>query len=326
MEYGRLGSTGTMVSRICLGMMTYGSKTWRPWILDEEQARPLVRAAIEAGITFFDTADVYSLGLSEEITGRLLKEYGPSRDQLVIATKVFYPMSNGMNDGGLSRKHIVQSVDASLKRLGVDYIDLYQIHRADPSTPIEETLTALDSLVRAGKVLYLGASSMYAWQFTKMLEFQRHNGLARFVTMQNHYNLVYREEEREMIPLCESEGVGIVPWSPLARGLLTGSRKPGATQGPTLRAQTDEPAHTMYNEGDRVVVERVEQLAAERGVKPAQVALAWMLSKKVVTAPIIGVSKVHHLEDAIGALSVKLEPDEIKRLEEPYTPHPILGH
>jgi aryl-alcohol dehydrogenase-like predicted oxidoreductase len=211
MEYGRLGTTGTTVSRICLGMMTYGKKSWRPWILEEEEARPLIRAAVEAGITFFDTADVYSLGASEEMTGRLLKEFGPSRDQLVIATKVFYPMSEGKNDGGLSRKHIVQSVDASLKRLGVDYIDLYQIHRFDPVTPMEETLSALDSLVRAGKVLYLGASSMYCWQFLKMLDFQKQNSLARFVTMQNHYNLIYREEEREMIPFCEAEGNVVSP-------------------------------------------------------------------------------------------------------------------
>jgi aryl-alcohol dehydrogenase-like predicted oxidoreductase len=326
MEYGRLGNTGVTVSRICLGMMTYGSKTWRQWILEEDEARPFVRAAVEAGINFFDTADVYSLGVSEEITGRLLKEYGPSRDQLVIATKVFNPMSKDLNDGGLSRKHIVQSVDRSLKRLGLDYIDLYQIHRFDPHTPIEETLEALDSLVRAGKVLYLGASSMYAWQFLKMLEFQRQNGLARFVTMQNHYNLVYREEEREMIPLCQSEGVGLIPWSPLARGFLAGNRKPGEGQGGTLRAQTDDFGRTLYNDADYVVVQRVEEVAKERGVKPAQVALAWVLSKSAVSSPIIGASKAHHLDDAFAALSIKLNPEEIKRLEDPYTPHPILGH
>ena len=325
MEYGRLGTTGATISRICLGMMTYGKKSWRPWILEEDQARPLIRAAVEAGITYFDTADVYSLGASEEMMGRLLKEFGPSRDQLVMATKVFYPMSEGKNDGGLSRKHIIQSVDASLKRLGVDYIDLYQIHRFDPETPMEETLSAFDSLVRAGKVLYLGASSMYAWQFLKMLEFQKHNGLARFVTMQNHYNLIYREEEREMIPLCNSEGIGCVPWSPLARGMLAGTRLRGEARDGSLRAQTDGPAHEMYNDAEFGVVDRVDQVAAERDVKPAQIALAWLLSKKVISAPIIGVTKAHHLEDAVAAASLKLNTEEIRRLEEGYIPHPVLG-
>jgi aryl-alcohol dehydrogenase-like predicted oxidoreductase len=326
MEYGRLGTTGATISRICLGMMTYGKKSWRPWILEEEEARPLIRAAVEAGITFFDTADVYSLGASEEITGRLLKEFGPSRDQLVIATKVFYPLSQEKNDGGLSRKHIMQSVDASLRRLGVDYIDLYQIHRFDPETPMEETLSALDSLVRAGKVLYLGASSMYSWQFLKMLEFQKQNGLARFVTMQNHYNLMYREEEREMTPLCEAEGIGCVPWSPLARGMLAGTRKRGETKEGSLRAQTDEPAHDMYNDADYAVVDRVVEIAAARGVTPAQIALGWLLSKKAVSAPIVGVTKPHHLEDAVAATSLRLTADEIKRMEELYIPHPVLGN
>ena len=326
MEYGRLGNTGSTVSRICLGMMTYGSKSWRKWILEEEEARPFVRAAIEAGINFFDTADVYSLGVSEEITGKLLKEYGPAREQLVIATKVFNPMSDAPNDGGLSRKHILRSVDRSLKRLGLDYIDLYQIHRYDSKTPIEETCEALDSLVRAGKVLYLGASSMYAWQFCHMLDFQRHNGLARFVTMQNHYNLVYREEEREMIPLCASEGIGLLPWSPLARGFLAGNRKQGEQQQGTLRAQTDDYGRSLYNDADYTVVDRVEEVAKARGTKAAQVALAWVLSKPQVSAPIIGASKQYQLDDAIAALSIKLEPEEIARLEEPYTPHPILGH
>ena len=326
MEYGKLGSTGVTVSRICLGMMTYGSKSWRQWILEEDDARPFVKAAIEAGINFFDTADVYSLGVSEEITGKLLKEYGLTRDEIVIATKVFNPMSKDPNDKGLSRKHIMQSVDRSLKRLGTDYIDLYQIHRFDPHTPIEETVTALDDVVRAGKVLYLGASSMYAWQFLKMLECQKQNGLARFVTMQNHYNLVYREEEREMIPLCESEGIGLVPWSPLARGFLAGTRKPGDEKGSTLRAQTDDFGRSLYNDADYTVVERVNEVANERGVKPAQIALAWVLSKKAVSSPIIGASKQYQLDDAIASLPIKLSEEEIKRIEEPYTPHPVLGH
>lgn len=325
MEYKKLGNTGTTVSRICLGMMTYGSKTWRKWILEEEESRPFVRRAIEAGINFFDTADVYSLGVSEEITGRLLKEYGPARDQLVIATKLFNPMSNDRNDRGLSRKHIMQSVDRSLKRLGVDYIDLYQIHRFDSQTPIEETLTALDDVVRAGKVLYLGASSMYAWQFLKMLDFQREHNLARFVTMQNHYNLVYREEEREMIPLCSSEKVGLIPWSPLARGFLAGNRKPG-DDGSTLRAQTDEYGRSMYRDTDYTVVERVEEVARERNVKPAQIALAWVLANPNVSAPIIGASKLYQIEDALTALEIKLTLEEITRLEQPYEPHQILGH
>jgi aryl-alcohol dehydrogenase-like predicted oxidoreductase len=322
MQYTRLGTTGTTVSRICLGMMTYGSKTWRPWVLDEEEAKPFVQRALESGINFFDTADMYSLGESERITGKLLKDFGARRDEIVLATKVFQPMSDRPNDGGLSRKHIVQSVDASLRRLGVDYIDLYQIHRRDPNTPMEETLFALDSLVRAGKVLYLGASSMFAWQFLKMLEFQKANGLARFVSMQNHYNLVYREEEREMIPLCASEGIGMIPWSPLARGFLAGKK----TNEGTLRAQTDDLKKTYYKESDYAVVDRAEEIATARGVKPAQVALAWMLSKPVVSAPIVGASKPYQLEDAIASVDIELTEDEIERLEEPYEPHRILGH
>jgi aryl-alcohol dehydrogenase-like predicted oxidoreductase len=321
MEYGRLGTTGATISRLCLGMMTYGSKSWRQWVLEESEARPFVQRAIEAGINFFDTADMYSLGESERITGKLLKEYA-RRDEILIATKVFNPMSDRPNDQGLSRKHIIQSVEGSLKRLGVDYIDLYQIHRGDPNTPIEESLAALDSLVRSGKVLYLGASSMFAWQFLKMLEFQKQNGLARFVTMQNHYNLVYREEEREMVPLCLAEGIGMVPWSPLARGFLAGNRKGEGT----TRAKTDDLAQKYYKDSDYVVVDRVEEIARQREVKPAQVALAWMLSKPVVSAPIIGASKSYQLEDAIGAIGLKLTEDEIKRLEEPYEPHTILGH
>ena len=322
-----LGHTGVRISPLCLGMMTYGAKSWREWILEEEDAKPFVRRAVEAGINFFDTADVYSLGESERITGKLLREFQPRREELVIATKVFNPMSSGHNDRGLSRKHIMASIDASLKRLGVDYVDLYQIHRFDKNTPIEETCEALSDVVKAGKALYLGASSMYAWQFQKMLNFQATNGLARFVTMQNHYNLVYREEEREMMPLCEDQKIGCIPWSPLARGFLTGSRKRGDGKTETLRARTDDFGHTLYyRETDFDVVDRVLELAAQRNVKPAQIALAWILSKPAVSAPIIGASKLYQLEDALHAVNLKLTPDEIKRLEEPYEAHPVLGH
>jgi 1-deoxyxylulose-5-phosphate synthase len=327
MSYVRLGSTGVRVSPLCLGMMTYGSKKWREWVLEEDESRPLVRRAVEAGINFFDTADMYSRGESEVVTGKLLREFQPRREELVIATKVFNPMSDGPNDRGLSRKHIMASIDASLKRLGVDYVDVYQIHRFDPQTSIEETCEALSDVVKAGKALYLGASSMYAWQFLKMLNFQRENGLARFVTMQNHYNLVYREEEREMIPLCLDQQVGCIPWSPLARGFLTGSRKRGDGKSETTRARTDDFAHGMYyRDSDFDIVDRVTEIAAQREVKPAQVALAWILSKPAVSAPIVGASKPYQLEDAIGALSLKLTEDEIQRLEAPYEPHPILGH
>jgi aryl-alcohol dehydrogenase (NADP+) len=329
MEYVNLGTTGTKVSRLCLGMMTYGSSTWREWVLEEEASKPLIRRAVEAGINFFDTADMYSVGVSEEITGRALKEFAGARENVVIATKVFNPMGDGPNDRGLSRKHIMAAVDASLKRLGVDYIDLYQIHRFDPHTPIEETVQALGDLVRAGKVLYLGASSMYAWQFLKMLETQRQLGVARFVIMQNHYNLVYREEEREMIPLCRAEGVGLIPWSPLARGFLAGNRKANEekTAAETVRARTDEYAHGLYyRPSDFTVVDRLTEIATARGVKNAQVALAWMLSRPGLTAPIVGASKMYQLEDALAALEIKLTPEEIARLEEPYEPHPVLGH
>jgi len=327
MTYRRLGQTGTRVSAICLGMMTYGSKKWREWVLEEDEARPLVKLAVESGINFFDTADVYSLGESEVVTGKLLKEFQPRREELAIATKVFNPLSEGVNDRGLSRKHIMASIDASLKRLRVDYVDLYQIHRFDKETPIEETCEALNDVVKAGKALYVGASSMYAWQFLKMLDYQGQNGLARFVTMQNHYNLVYREEEREMIPLCLDQGVGCIPWSPLARGFLTGTRKRGDGKSETTRARTDDFAHNLYyRESDFGIVDRVVEVAAQRGVKPAQVALAWMLTKPAVSAPIIGASKASQLEDAVGALQVKLSEEEIKRLEEPYEAHPVLGH
>jgi 1-deoxyxylulose-5-phosphate synthase len=322
-----LGHTGARITPLCLGMMTYGSKKWREWILEEDEARPIVKRAVEAGINFFDTADVYSIGESEAVTGKLLREFQPRREELIIATKVFSKMGDAPNDRGLSRKHIMASVDASLKRLGVDYVDLYQIHRYDKDTPIEETCEALHDVVKAGKALYLGASSMYAWQFQKMLQFQQENHLARFVTMQNHYNLVYREEEREMIPLCLDQQIGCIPWSPLARGFLTGSRKRGDGKSETVRARTDDFAHGLYyRDSDFTVVDRVLELAAQRNVKPAQIALAWILSKPAVSAPIIGASKLYQLEDALTALQLKLTPDEIHRLEEPYEAHPILGH
>lgn len=315
------------VSPICLGMMTYGSKKWREWVLEEEESRPLVRRAVEAGINFFDTADMYSLGESEVLTGKLLREFQPRREELVIATKVFNPMSDSENDRGLSRKHIMAGIDASLKRLGVDYVDLYQIHRFDPHTPIEETLEALNDVVRAGKALYLGASSMYAWQFAKMLSVQKEHGWARFVTMQNHYNVVYREEEREMIPLCLDQKIGCIPWSPLARGFVTGSRKRGDGKSETTRARTDDFAHGLYyRESDFSVVDRVTEIAGERGVTNAQVALAWMFTKPVVSAPIIGSSKMFQIEDALSSLDLKLTDEEVKRLEAPYEPHPIVGH
>lgn len=326
MEYVKLGKTGLTVSRICLGTMTYGSKKWREWVLEEEEGRPFIKRAIEAGINFFDTADMYSQGVSEEILGRALKDFGPSRDRVVIATKVFNPMGDDPNLKGLSRKHIMHAIDDSLRRLGTDYVDLYQIHRFDPETPIEETMEALNDVVRAGKALYIGASSMYAWQFQKMLHLSDTRGYARFVTMQNHYNLVYREEEREMIPLCQAEGIGLIPWSPLARGFLAGNRNKEA-KGETLRSKTDDFAHKLYyRDSDFTVVDRITEIATRLGVNNAQVALAWMLAKPEITAPIIGASKMSHLEDALKALDVKLSADDIKALEEPYEPHPVLGH
>jgi aryl-alcohol dehydrogenase (NADP+) len=325
MDYVNLGPTGLKVSRICLGTMTYGTSKWRPWVLDEEPSRPFIRRALELGINFFDTADMYSLGTSEEVLGRALRDFGPARDRTVIATKVFNPMGDDPNQRGLSRKHIVHAAEDSLRRLGTDYIDLYQIHRFDASTPVEETLEALDSLVRSGKVLYLGASSMFAWQFSKMLHLAGERGWARFVTMQNHYNLLYREEEREMNPLCRDQGVGLIPWSPLARGVLAGSR-----QGETIRAKTDGYATQLYGErlagADQAVVDAVARVAKGRGVAPAQVALAWLSGRPEVVAPIVGASKPHHLEDAVASLSVKLGVEEVRILEEPYIPHPIAGH
>jgi len=324
MEYVRLGTTGLQVSRICLGCMTYGSPEWREWVLDEEAGRPFIKRALELGITFFDTADMYSLGASEEVLGRALRDFA-RRDEVVIATKVYHPMSDRPNDRGLSRKHIMKSIDNSLRRLGTDYVDLYQTHRWDYETPIEETLDALNDVVRAGKARYLGASSMFAWQFAKALHLQGQRGYARFVTMQNHYNLVYREEEREMIPLCLDQGVGVIPWSPLARGFLTGNRPRGA-EAATQRGRTDTISHALYNEGDYTIVDRVSALATERGVSNAQVALAWLLGRPGVSAPIVGASKMYQLEEAVAALDVRLSAAESAALEEPYTPHRVLGH
>jgi aryl-alcohol dehydrogenase (NADP+) len=325
MEYVRLGKTGLKVSRICLGMMTYGTPEWRPWVLDEAQSRPFVARAIEHGINFFDTADMYSKGVSEEVLGRALKEH-LRRDQAVIATKAFFPVREGPNERGLSRKHLMDAIDRSLTRLGTDYVDLYQIHRFDPDTPIEETLEALHDIIKAGKARYIGASSMYAWQFAKMLYVADRHGWTRFVSMQNHYNLIYREEEREMLPLCREEGIGVIPWSPLARGFLAGNRRKG-DYGDSSRAKTDDFAHQLYyTDVDFTVAARVVELAGRHGVKPTQIALAWLLAKPGVVAPIVGASKLPHLDDAVGALAIKLSPEDLTFVEEPYQPHPVLGH
>jgi len=325
MDYVRLGNTGLKVSRLCLGCMTYGSSKWRPWVLDEEQSLPFFKAAIEKGINFFDTADVYSQGESERVTGKALKEYA-KRHEVVLATKVNGPMGADPNNRGLSRKHILDSIDRSLHRLGVDYVDLYQIHRFDYETPIEETLEALNDVVRAGKARYIGASSMYAWQFAKMLSTSEKHGWTKFVSMQPQYNLVYREEEREMLPLCKDQGIGVIPWSPLARGFLAGGRaSPG--EGNTERARTDEFAPRLYyREPDFAVVDAVGEIAKARGVSNMQVALAWVLRNSTITAPIIGTSKAHHLEDAVAALSITLSDDEVRALEAPYKPKPVLDH
>ena len=321
MQYTSLGSTGLTVSRICLGCMSYGDPQWRSWVLDEAAAQPFFRLALDSGITFFDTANVYSLGMSEEITGRALRSMA-NMSEIVLATKVFAPMSDRPNMSGLSRKHIVQACEDSLRRLGVDTIDLYQIHRFDASTPIEETLAALDHLVHQGKVRYIGASSGYAWQLMRALSVSERNGWARFVSMQNHYNLLYREEEREMIPLCREEGLGIIPWSPLARGVLTRPRD--KTKGTTTRSVNDPHADRLYALADWDIVDAVERMAGDRGVPMAQIGLAWLLSKRDVTAPIIGATKIKHLEDAIGALDVTLSADEITSLEAPYTAKPVV--
>jgi len=325
MEYVRLGNTGMKVSRLCLGTMTYGRITERwLWALNEQESRPFIQKALELGINFFDTADIYSFGTSEEVLGNALKDFA-RRDEVVIATKVFIPMSKDPNDGGLSRKHIMSSIDASLKRLKTDYVDLYQIHRWDYETPIEETMEALHDVVKAGKARYIGASSMFTWQFAKAQYTADLHGWTRFVSMQPHYNLIYREEEREMIPFCKDQKIGIIPWSPLARGLLTGKRSKDGNE--TLRARTDEFGKTLYQKpSDFDIVTRLSEIAVLRGLPDAQVALAWMLSKPAITSPIIGASKPGHLEDAVAALFVKLSRDEIARLEELYEPHPVLGH
>jgi len=325
MKYTRLGGTGLQVSRICLGCMSYGDPGWRPWVLGEDAARAHFARAFELGINFFDTADMYSLGMSEELTGKILRDMA-GRHDYVLATKLFFRMGEGRNRQGLSRKHVIEACDASLRRLGTDFIDLYQIHRWDPATPLDETLDALDSLVRAGKVRYLGASSMAAWQFAKALFAADRRGLERFVSMQNHYNLVYREEEREMIPLCLDQRVGILPWSPLARGFLTGRRTREAPR-PTARAQSDEYADRLYyRDEDFDVVDALLDVARARGDAPARVALAWLLSVPGVTAPIVGATRVEYLDDAAAAVDIELSGEEISRLEAAYRPHPILGH
>ena len=325
MQYANLGKSGLKVSRICLGMMSYGTSKWRDWVLDEEESRPFIRRALELGINFFDTADVYSLGVSEEVTGWALKDYA-QRDEVVIATKVFGSMGNKPNMGGLSRKHIIQGVEDSLRRLRTDYIDLYQIHRWDYETPIEETLAALHDLVQSGKVRYIGGSSMYAYQFSRSLYLADLHGWTRFVSMQNHYNLVYREEEREMNRLCVEEGIGMIPWSPMARGFLAGNRTRDKG-GETARAKSDGFAHDMYyQDADFDVLDVVEKLAPEYDATPAQLSLAWLLHKPGVVSPIIGATKMDHLEQAVKALDINLSEEHIAALEAPYIPHPVLGH
>jgi aryl-alcohol dehydrogenase-like predicted oxidoreductase len=324
-KYVNLGSTGLRVSRVCLGMMSYGDNSDRPWVLDTQAAEPIVKAAADAGITFYDTADVYSGGASEVTTGRLLGKLF-NRDEVVVATKVYMPVSPGENGRGLSRKHILAGIDASLQRLDMDYVDLYQIHRWDYGTPIEETMEALHDVVRAGKARYIGASSMFAWQFAKAQHVAERHGWTRFVSMQNHYNLLYREEEREMIPLCIDQDVAVLPWSPLARGVLAGTRTRDGERR-TTRSQNDSFGDTLYDSpGDFDVVDRVAEVAAERGVPSAQVALAWLLHRPGVTAPIVGATKLSHLEDALAAEELELSEEEIRRLEEPYQPHGVRGH
>lgn len=325
MQYVNLGNSGLKVSCIGLGMMTYGDPGWRDWVLPEEESEPFVKRALELGVNFFDTADMYSLGASEEVTGRLLSEFA-RREDVVLATKVYFPLSDDVNDRGLSRKHIMQSIDRSLRRLGTDYVDLYQIHRWDYETPIEETMEALHSVVKAGKALYIGASSMYAWQFAKAQYTADLHGWTRFVSMQNHMNLIYREEEREMLPFCLDQGIGVIPWSPLARGFLTGNRTREEYE-PTRRSKSDDFARELYFEPhDFDVLDRVVKLAEQRGVAPAQIALAWLLHKPGITAPIIGASKMPHLEQAVAAADIELSDEEMTFLEEPYRPHPVLGH
>ena len=325
MDYVRLGTTGLKVSRLCLGTMTYGTPAWRPWVLDEAASRPFLKRAIERGINFFDTADMYSRGVSEQVVGRALKDFA-KRDEVVLATKVFYPVEEHANSGGLSRKHIMSAIDASLRRLGMDYVDLYQIHRYDVDTPIEETLEALHDVVKAGKALYIGASSMYAYQFAKMLAAQDRHGWTRFVSMQNHYNLVYREEEREVLPLCREEGIGVIPWSPLARGFLAGNRKRGSKDA-SKREEHDRYGHSLYyTEADYDIAERVAQVARNKGVLPIQVALSWVANQPGITAPIIGATRLEQLDQLIDGLSIRLDENEKRFVEEQYQPHPVLGN
>ena len=323
MDYVRLGASELNVSRLCLGTMTYGTPQWRPWVLDEAASRPFIKHALEHGINFFDTANMYSNGVSEEVVGRALKEFA-ARDQVVIATKVFYPVDEAQGQG-LSRRQIMRAIDESLRRLGVDYVDLYQIHRLDAATPMEEICEALHDVVKAGKARYLGASSMFAWQFMKMLSIQQQHGWTRFVSMQNHYNLVYREEEREMIPLCLDQGIGLIPWSPLARGFLAGNRKRG-DKSASLREQHDSYGHSLYYaDADYDVVDRVVEVANHKGVMPIQVALAWLLGKPGVVAPIISATKIEQLDQLVAAMSMTLTAEETRTLEEAYRPHPVLG-
>jgi len=325
MHYLNLGKSGLKVSRLCLGTMTYGTPAWRPWILDEAASRPFIKRAWEAGINFFDSADMYSKGMSEEVLGRAVKDVA-KRHEVVIATKVFFPLTDDPNARGLSRKHIFDAIDGSLRRLGMDYVDLYQIHRYDTVTPVEETLEALHDVVKAGKARYLGASSMYAWQFAEMLALQRQNGWSPFISMQNHYNLVYREEEREMIPLCRSRGIGLIPWSPLARGFLAGNRQRGRKDA-TPREQNDDFGHNLYySDADYDIADRVVEVAKRKNALPIQVALAWILRQPGVTAPIVGASKLEQLEQLIAGLDVQLTDDEATHLEERYLPHGVLGH
>jgi 1-deoxyxylulose-5-phosphate synthase len=325
MQYVNLGTSGLRVSRVCLGMMGFGNDSDREWVVGEDEAEPIVKVAVEGGVTFFDTADVYSHGASEVATGRLVPKF-LSRDECVIATKVFMPMTPGENGGGLSRKHVMSAIDASLRRLDMDYVDLYQIHRWDPRTPIEETMEALHDVVRAGKARYIGASSMFVWQFAKAQHAAERHGWTPFVSMQNHYNLLYREEEREMIPCCIDQGVGIIPWSPLARGVLAGTRTRSGERR-TTRSGTDAFTDYLYSDpSDFDVVERVAEVASAKGVPPAQVALAWLLQRPGVTAPIVGSTRANHIEDALAAERLELSEDEAKLLEEPYKPHPVLGH
>jgi 1-deoxyxylulose-5-phosphate synthase len=324
MNYVNLGRSGLKVSRLCLGLMSFGTPAWRPWVLDEERSRPILQRALDLGINFFDTADFYSLGVSEEVLGRAMRDFA-RRDEIVIATKVFYPLRSHPNAGGLSRKHIMHAIDDSLRRLGTDYVDLYQIHRLDASTPLEEMLEALHDVVKAGKARYIGASSMFAWQFARLLYTQRRRGWTEFITMQNHYNLIYREEEREMNPFCRAEGIGLIPWSPLARGFLAGNRR-RARKDASLREQHDHYGHGLYyTEADYVVADRVGEVAAAKGVPPIHVALSWLLREPAVSAPIVSVTKVEQLDELVAGLPVRLTDEEAARVEAPYQPHPVLG-